>query len=180
MKILDTHHHLWDLSLRSYNWIKELPSNESKIIDKNFIYQDLVNEIEKNDVYSTICVQAHQSEDEAKWLLNIANNSQIIKGVVGWIDLKSPKIEYKLDEFQKNEKFVGVRHVWHDEKDESWIINPEVIRGLKALAIRNINFDFLVRPNHLKYILWTLSRRFRPNVMILAILGPEMKVYRYS
>ncbi len=60
MKILDTHHHLWDLSLRSYNWIKELPLNESKIIDKNFIYQDLVNEIEKNDVYSTICVQAHQ------------------------------------------------------------------------------------------------------------------------
>ena len=54
MKILDTHHHLWDLSLRSYDWIKELPSNESKIIDKNFIYQELVNEIEKNDVYSTI------------------------------------------------------------------------------------------------------------------------------
>ena len=180
MKILDTHHHLWDLSLRSYDWIKELPSNESKIIDKNFIYQDLVNEIEKNDVYSTICVQAHQSEGEAKWLLNIANDSQIIKGVVGWIDLKSPKIEYKLDKFQKNEKFVGVRHVWHDEKDESWIINPEVIRGLKALSIRNINFDFLVRPNHLKYIHHIFDEIPDLNGVIDHIAKPEIKEGNYE
>ena len=85
MKILDTHHHLWDLSLRSYDWIEELPPNESNKINKNFLYEDLVNETERNQVTNTICVQAHQSEDEAEWLLNIANKSSIISGVVAWI-----------------------------------------------------------------------------------------------
>ena len=35
-------------------------------------------------------------------------------------------------------------------------------------------------PNHLKYILWTLSRRIRPNILILAFCGPEIKVRRDS
>ena len=31
MRILDTHHHLWDISLRPYDWINQLPKNESRI-----------------------------------------------------------------------------------------------------------------------------------------------------
>ena len=180
MKILDTHHHLWDLSLRSYDWIEELPPNESNKINKNFLYEDLVNETERNQVINTICVQAHQSEDEAEWLLNIANKSSIISGVVGWIDLKSSKIEYKLDEFQKNKKFVGIRHVWHDEEDESWIIDPKVLNGLNVLSKRKINFDFLVRPNHLKYIHQVYDKIPDLNGVIDHIAKPEIAINKFE
>ena len=147
MKILDTHHHLWDLSLRSYDWIKELPPDESEKISNNFLHEDILNESISNSVTETICVQAHQSEEETDWLLEIADKSELIKGVVGWVDLKSQKIEYALDKFQNNEKFVGVRHVLHDESNENWIMDSKVLNSLKILSKRKINFDFLVRPN---------------------------------
>ena len=104
------------------------------------------------DSDGTICVQAHQSEDEAFWLLNLAKDSDVIKGVVCWVDLKGDNLEYSLDRYQSDNKFVGIRHVWHDEKNEDWILDKKVLNGLKVLSKRGINFDFLVRPNHLKYI----------------------------
>ena len=152
MKILDTHHHLWNLSLRKYDWINDLPKEEANAINKNFLINDLNIVANNNNLDGTICVQAHQSEDEAFWLLEIAKNSELIKGVVCWVDLKSPSLESSLDNYLLNEKFVGIRHVWHDEKEEDWIMDPKVISGLKILSDREINFDFLVRPNHLKYI----------------------------
>lgn len=152
MKILDTHHHLWNLSLRKYDWINDLPKEEANAINKNFLINDLNLLANNNNLDGTICVQAHQSEDEAFWLLEIAKNSELIKGVVCWVDLKSPSLESSLDNYLLNEKFVGIRHVWHDEKEEDWIMDPKVISGLKILSDREINFDFLVRPNHLKYI----------------------------
>ena len=152
MKILDTHHHLWNLSLRKYDWINDLPKEEANAINKNFLINELNIVANNNNLDGTICVQAHQSEDEAFWLLEIAKNSELIKGVVCWVDLKSPSLESSLDNYLLNEKFVGIRHVWHDEKEEDWIMDPKVISGLKILSDREINFDFLVRPNHLKYI----------------------------
>ena len=174
MKILDTHHHLWDLSLRSYGWINDLPKNESIKINKNFLIDDLDSIAKKNKVQSTICVQAHQSEEEAIWLLEIAKDSDLIKGVVCWIDLKDPNLEFTLDKYQYHKKFSGIRHVWHDEKNEGWIMDPKVLRGLNILSKREINFDFLVRPNHLKYIFEVYEKIPKLNGVIDHIAKPKI------
>tara|TARA_B100000941_G_scaffold286039_1_gene258985 strand:- start:2260 stop:3090 length:831 start_codon:yes stop_codon:yes gene_type:complete len=175
MKILDTHHHLWDLSLRSYKWINELSDNESIKINKNFLINDLDSLAIKNNITGTICVQAHQSEEEALWLLEIAKNSNLIKGVVCWVDLKDSNIEFSLDKYQFYDKFCGIRHVWHDEKNEDWIMDPKVITGLKILSQRKINFDFLVRPNHLKYIFEVYEKISKLNGVIDHIAKPNIK-----
>ena len=175
MNILDTHHHLWDLSLRSYDWITELPENESIKINRNFLINDLDVLADENNVTGTICVQAHQSEEEALWLLEIAKNSNLIKGVVCWVDLKNSNIGFSLDKYQKYEKFCGIRHVWHDEKNEDWIMDPKVIKGLKTLSERQINFDFLVRPNHLKYIFEVYEKIPKLNGVIDHIAKPKIK-----
>tara|TARA_Y100000768_G_scaffold199226_1_gene149737 strand:+ start:1534 stop:2364 length:831 start_codon:yes stop_codon:yes gene_type:complete len=175
MNILDTHHHLWDLSLRSYDWITELPENESIKINRNFLINDLDVLADENNVTGTICVQAHQSEEEALWLLEIAKNSNLIKGVVCWVDLKNLNIGFSLDKYQTYDKFCGIRHVWHDEKNEDWIMDPKVIKGLKTLSERQINFDFLVRPNHLKYIFEVYEKIPKLNGVIDHIAKPEIK-----
>ena len=175
MNILDTHHHLWDLSLRSYDWITELPENESIKINRNFLINDLDVLADENNVTGTICVQAHQSEEEALWLLEIAKNSNLIKGVVCWVDLKNSNIGFSLDKYQKYDKFCGIRHVWHDEKNEDWIMDPKVIKGLKTLSERQINFDFLVRPNHLKYIFEVYEKIPKLNGVIDHIAKPKIK-----
>ena len=175
MKILDTHHHLWDLSMRSYDWISELPENESVKINKNFLLNDLDYLAKINKVTGTICVQAHQSEEEALWLLEIAKNSDLIKGVVCWVDLKDSDIGFSLDKYQSYDKFCGIRHVWHDEKNEDWIMDSKVIAGLKVLSERLINFDFLVRPNHLKYIFEVYEKIPKLNGVIDHIAKPNIK-----
>ena len=175
MNILDTHHHLWDLSLRSYDWITELPENESIKINRNFLINDLDVLADENNVTGTICVQAHQSEEEALWLLEIAKNSNLIKGVVCWVDLKNSNIGFSLDKYQTYDKFCGIRHVWHDEKNEDWIMDPKVITGLKTLSERQINFDFLVRPNHLKYIFEVYEKIPKLNGVIDHIAKPKIK-----
>ena len=175
MNILDTHHHLWDLSLRSYDWITELPENESIKINRNFLINDLDVLADENNVTGTICVQAHQSEEEALWLLEIAKNSNLIKGVVCWVDLKNSNIGFSLDKYQTYDKFCGIRHVWHDEKNEDWIMDPKVIKGLKTLSDRQINFDFLVRPNHLKYIFEVYEKIPKLNGVIDHIAKPIIK-----
>ena len=175
MNILDTHHHLWDLSLRSYDWITELPENESIKINRNFLINDLDVLADENNVTGTICVQAHQSEEEALWLLEIAKNSNLIKGVVCWVDLKNSNIGFSLDKYQTYDKFCGIRHVWHDEKNEDWIMDPKVIKGLKTLSERQINFDFLVRPNHLKYIFEVYEKIPKLNGVIDHIAKPKIK-----
>ena len=175
MNILDTHHHLWDLSLRSYDWITELPENESIKINRNFLINDLDVLADENNVTGTICVQAHQSEEEALWLLEIAKNSNLIKGVVCWVDLKNSNIGFSLDKYQTYDKFCGIRHVWHDEKNEDWIMDPKVIKGLKTLSERQINFDFLVRPNHLKYIFEVYEKIPKLNGVIDHIAKPIIK-----
>ena len=175
MNILDTHHHLWDLSLRSYDWITELPENESIKINRNFLINDLDVLADENNVTGTICVQAHQSEEEALWLLEIAKNSNLIKGVVCWVDLKNSNIGFSLDKYQSYDKFCGIRHVWHDEKNEDWIMDAKVIKGLKTLSERQINFDFLVRPNHLKYIFEVYEKIPKLNGVIDHIAKPIIK-----
>ena len=44
-------------------------------------------------------------------------------------------------------------------------------------AKQDIQSTIKVGQNHLKYIFWTLSRRFCPKILILAFLWPKMKVH---
>ena len=52
---------------------------------------------------------------------------------MGWVDLASPQCESQLLEFKEHPKFVGIRHVTHDEPDDDFIVRPDVLRGLAVL-----------------------------------------------
>ena len=147
MITVDTHQHFWEINRFDYDW---MPKNSP--LKEDMIPNTLKKLTETSNVNYTVTVQAHQSIEETKWLLELANKNEFISGIVGWVDLTDPKIGKVLDYLQKDPYFKGVRHLWHDEKDEKWILNSGVINGLKELSKRNLTFDFLARPNHIKYI----------------------------
>ncbi len=99
-----------------------------------------------------VTVQAVASPDEARWLLELADAHEFIAGVVGWVDLTDPEVGYTLDELQRSDYFVGVRHIWESEEDPGWIVNSGAVNGLKELARRGIPFDFLAKPPNLPFI----------------------------
>ena len=145
--IYDTHQHFWDFKLRDYDWIEK-----GSILEKKYLPENLKPNIDQVEIDKVVSVQAHQSLEDTFWLLDLAEKNDFIAGVVGWVDLTSKDLNKHLDKLQKNSFFNGVRHVWHDETEENWIVQESVLNGIKELSNRGIPFDFLARPNHLPYI----------------------------
>ena len=84
-------------------------------------------------VKQSIFVQTQHNLEENRWVLGMAEQTDWLVGVVGWVDLASDACEEQLLEFKDHPKFVGIRHVTQDEPDEDFIIRPEILRGLKIL-----------------------------------------------
>jgi len=146
--IVDSHHHFWDLSELDYPW---MPPGDN-VLRQNRLPGDLKPLIEEVGIQKTVIVQAHSSIEEARWLLRLAAQNEFVAGVVVWVDLTNPDLGNTLDDLMLDPYFKGVRHIWHDEPNDDWIMQSAVIDGLKGLAVREIPFDFLARPQHLPYI----------------------------
>jgi L-fuconolactonase len=153
---LDSHQHFWDKDAFPYPWLK--PDNNN-ILYRNFTPPDLAPHLAETGVNGTIVVQATHHRGETEWFLKLAQQYEFIKGVVGWVDLTAYDIDEQLDRLIElgAGKLCGIRHQVHNEADPNWSVQPSVIRGLRILASKNLPFDLLFRPPHLK-LLPELSR----------------------
>jgi L-fuconolactonase len=97
----------------------------------------------------TVAVQARQTLEETRWLLDLAEHHPLVRGVVGWVDLRSPEVAGELREFSSRPAFVGVRHVVQDEPDPQFLLGEEFIRGLKQLRPFGLTYDLLLTPQQL-------------------------------
>ncbi len=145
---IDAHQHFWDPSRFTYAWMPPPPSP----LLRPYLPEDLAPILKQNRFDGSIAVQAHTSIEETDWLLGLARDNAMVKGVVAWVDLEDPRLGATLDRLQRDPKFCGVRHPVHDEPDEQWLMRPAVLEGLRELARRNIPFDLLIRPAHLNLV----------------------------
>ena len=95
-------------------------------------------------------MQARQNLEETRWLLELAEQHPFIKGVVGWVDLRSDRLPNNCKDLPSIPKLVGVRHVVHDEPDDHFMLRPEFRRGIAQLLDFNLTYDLLLFPRHLK------------------------------
>ena len=97
-----------------------------------------------------VAVQARQTIEETRWLLELAASSPFILGVVGWVDLQSPDVRSQLQVLAHNPKLVGVRHVVQGEPRRTIPpLRPEFLRGISVLEEFNLAYDILIYPRHL-------------------------------
>ena len=142
---IDSHQHFWIYDPNQYPWM----TDELSAIRSNHLPEHLQVEFDRLGIDGSVAVQARQSLDESRWLLKLADESCLIKGVVGWVDLRSENVEDQLAEFAEHPKFVGVRHVVQDEPDENFMLLPEFIRGISKLKSYDLSYDILVFPKQL-------------------------------
>ena len=172
---IDSHQHFWEMERFPYEWLK---APEVEKICKNFLPCDLEGELSAAGIDSCVFVQTQHNVEETKWVLSLAETNPFIAGVVGWVDLASPECEEQLLELKQHSKFVGVRHVVHDEPDIDFVIRPEVLRGLAALEKHNVPFDLLFFVEHLHHAI-TLAQRFpRLKMVIDHLAKPHIKHQR--
>lgn len=141
---IDAHQHFWNYDAEQYPWI---PGGSP--LQRNFLPADLAMELEKCDFQGCIAVQARQTLEETRWLLELADQASIIKGVVGWVDLRSPHVTQQLEKFAQHEKLVGVRHVVQDEADDNFMLGHQFQDGIRALDQFDLTYDILIYPKQL-------------------------------
>src|SRR5690554_5467239 len=141
--IIDAHQHFWKYSPKRHAWINQ----EMAVIRKDFLPEDLKKLYQAHSIKGSVAVQADQSEEETNFLLQLAEQHDFIKGVVGWVDLKSEDLDSRLDHFSQFEKLKGFRHIVQDEADPDFLLNPVFQEGLRQLEKRKFTFDLLIYPH---------------------------------
>lgn len=144
MKI-DSHQHFWNYSAAEYPWIG--PGMER--LARDYLPADLAAVAGAEGVEGSVAVQARQSLAESRWLLGLAEENPFIRGVVGWVDLRSEGVSTVLAELSAHGKFVGVRHVVQDEPDVRFLLGAEFVRGVRQLHAFGLTYDLLLYPPQL-------------------------------
>ncbi|HEX4645081.1 MAG TPA: amidohydrolase, partial [Verrucomicrobiae bacterium] len=87
MPRLDAHQHFWRYDPVEYPWI----ADHMAVLRRDFLPEDLLPLLSGMGFDGSIAVQARQTLGETEWLLELADQHDFIKGVVGWLDLRSPR-----------------------------------------------------------------------------------------
>ena len=165
--MLDTHHHLWSYNADDYPWI---PANTP--LAQNHLLVELEEATSLAGVTGTIAVQARQTNEESASLLKIADQSDLIRGVVGWIPLISENVDEDLELFSDNPKFVGIRHVLQDEPD-AYFLRDDFHRGLSKLPAHDLRYDILLYQHQISVATKLVDRQPELGMIIDHIAKPK-------
>ena len=137
---IDAHHHLWRYSKEEYGWI----SGNMAPIARDFLPQDLQQVLTSSGIQGSVAVQARQSLEETEFLLNLAQEFPIIRGVVGWAPIDSPEFPQVLERFHHFQKLKGLRHVVQDEPDDAFLLRPDFNAGIALFKRYGLVYDILI------------------------------------
>lgn len=140
---IDSHHHIWDLSVRDQGWIT---GDAMKPIRRNFSMPDLREAIAGHGIDKTILVQTVTDYAETPELLALAQSDSLIAGVVGWLQIDAPDAIDHLRGYLDlpGAKYLkSIRDVAQDHPDSNYLGKPETIANVRALADFGIAYDLL-------------------------------------
>jgi L-fuconolactonase len=137
--IIDTHVHVWDLDKAKYPWLE----GDTSLLNQTWKIEQLEEERKKTGITAGVLVQAAGNLEDTENMLQVAEATEWIKGVVGWLPLQQSEIAQDLIEkkYLGHPYLKGVRHQVHDEQDPKWLLQAEVIDSLTILAENDIPFD---------------------------------------
>jgi L-fuconolactonase len=139
--MIDAHHHLWDPGRREYPWLAGAALDP---IRHPYTVDDL-RQVSGAD--ATVLVQTVSSAAETdEFLATAAASGGFVVGVVGWVDLTAPDVADRLAALPHRDLLAGIRHQVENEPDPDWLLRPDVLRGLRAVAAADLSYDLLVSP----------------------------------
>jgi L-fuconolactonase len=138
--MIDAHHHFWWTGRHTYTW----PAQVGDRFARDFTPDDLRGELARCGIKGTVLVQVlHQVGGETEECLDLSNEVDFVRGVVGWLPLADPDATAQALERLRGRggKLVGVRHLISNEPDPRWLLQDGVIESLKLLAAAKLAFD---------------------------------------
>jgi len=147
---VDSHHHLWDLSIRPQDW---MVGDGMEPVARNFDTNDLRAAIAGTRIEKTVLVHATTTYDETYELLEIAQSDETVIAVVGWLQIDSP------DAIAHCEKYLaapggsylkGIRDVAQDLPDSQYLAKPQSIATVQQLGKMGLTYDILTKTPELR------------------------------
>jgi len=146
---VDAHQHFWRISRGDYDW---LTPQDHPAICRDFGPDDLALLLIGAGIERTVLVQAAPTDAETRYLLDLAELTGFVAGVVGWTDLEAPDAPEKIEALARHPKLKGLRPMLQGLEDDGWIVRPALAPALKAVRAAGLRLDALVMPRHLPYL----------------------------
>jgi L-fuconolactonase len=169
---IDSHQHFWQYDPQRDAWI----TDEMSVLKRDFLPADLLPELTANGMDGCIAVQADQSEKETAFLLDLASAHDAIKGVVGWVDLRSTQLPGRLQYFSQYEKLRGFRHIVQAEPGDRFMLQPDFCRGISKLKEFRFTYDILIYPKQLNAALDLVQKFSEQRFVIDHLAKPLVRI----
>jgi len=167
---IDSHQHFWKYDPVEYDWIGE----RMGVLKRDFLPEHLLPELRRAGFQGCVAVQARQTLEETRFLLELADANPFVLGVVGWVDLRAD-VKDQLARFEGRRKLVGLRHIVQAEPDDEFLLRSDFCRGIETLQSQGFAYDILIYPRHLKAAA-EFARRFPGMRLVLDHLAkPDIK-----
>ncbi|MEM9796140.1 MAG: amidohydrolase family protein [Pseudomonadota bacterium] len=151
---IDAHHHLWRVDRGDYDWMPK----DNAILNRDYAPADLAPILRANGIDKAVIVQAAATVAETDHMLALADETDWIAGVVGWIDFEEPGQRAELERLAKHPKFKGLRPMIQDIPDNDWMLRDDLAWAYGALTDLGLRFDALGFPRHLDTFHTLLTR----------------------
>ena len=143
--IIDAHQHFWKYDSIKHSWISE----SMAVLRNDFLPDDLKKIYAENGVDGCVAVQVEQTLEETDFLLDLAQEYDFIKGVVGWVDFRAKNIDVILEHYKPKKKVKGFRHIVQEEADHNFLLRPDFVTGISYLEKYDFVYDILIFPHQL-------------------------------
>jgi L-fuconolactonase len=147
MMLVDAHQHFWSPSRGDYHWMNANAAVAA--IARDILPRHLEPTLKKHAITRTVLVQAAESVEETEYMLGLADATEWIGKVVGWINFEDKSHIRHLQRFAKHPKFAGVRPMIQDIPDPDWMLRTQVQWAYEAIIAHDLTFDALGFPIHL-------------------------------
>lgn len=141
---VDSHMHFWRFDPVRDAWIDDT----MRVLQRDFLPGDVHAALHAARIDAVVAVQADQSEAETDFLLGLAARDPVVRGVVGWIDLRAPDLSARLERRRGDARLKGFRHIAQAEPDD-FLTRDDVTAGIRQLGAHGFSYDILIRAHQL-------------------------------
>jgi L-fuconolactonase len=145
--------------------------------------EDLRPLLKAEGVDYSVLVQTVSDVQETREYLQIADETDFVAGVVGWVDLVDPDVDVTiraLKDRPDGKYLVGIRHQVHDEADPNYLSRGLVQAGIARIGAAGLVYDLLLKPPYINAAVQAAAALPHVRFVIDHIAKPEIARNGYA
>jgi predicted TIM-barrel fold metal-dependent hydrolase len=181
MRIVDAHHHLWDLDACHYPWLMAKGVTrffgDPTPIQKNYLVNDFRKDAGEYELDASVHIQVGVAPNdelrETAWLQKTGDDTGLPSAIVAFCELDSPEAPKRLDDQLMYSRVKGVRQIIGRSTEEDNLTgsgqlldNPVWRQNLALLSELGLSFDLQLTPGQVPRVAEVLAHTPATNIAL--------------